>query len=86
MNDITDYISLGPVEKRDPNAHHTDPRGTLRAHSNGLTKREYYAGLIMPALIEKFGKSTQQGDVVVLIPFAISLADQLIAALNEKSQ
>lgn len=79
-----EFVYLGPVEKRDPKAHMTDPRGTIRSHSNGLSKREYFAIHILPELIAKFGKSTQQGDTVVLIPFAIQLADQLIAALKEE--
>lgn len=46
----------------------------------GLTKREYFAAMAMPALIQV----AKNGTEVVLIPkAAVNMADALIAALNK---
>lgn len=83
--DFTLYAFNGPVEKRDPNAHPTDPRGVLRFHSNGLTKREYFAVTILTALLyervgigldDAFKRSEAVSD-------AVNCADALIAKLKE---
>lgn len=48
---MNDFVNLGPVEKVNPDAHPADPRRMTKEHSNGLTKREYFAAMAMQALI-----------------------------------
>lgn len=80
---MSGFAFIGQTQKRDPKAHYTDPRGLINEWSNGLSKREYFASLLFPSVIQKYGQSTKQGDAVTLVTLTLELADNLIKALEE---
>ncbi len=94
---MDEFIGIGQVEKRDPRAHASDPRGTIREHSNGLTKREYFAGLAMQGFLDKLSNITTQDpahpdwlsvapDFEGLAAGSVKMADALIAELNKENK
>lgn len=76
---MNDFINLGPIEKRDPGAHIADPRGVVREHSNGLTKREYFAAMAMQGMASEY-LGLQSGDEE-LAARSVRYADALIKEL-----
>jgi hypothetical protein len=53
--------------------------------TQGLTKREYYAGIAMKGLcVGKLTADIKNGKCVDIAECAIEIADQLIKALNRK--
>ncbi len=82
MSEFKDsFASNGKIVKRNPQAHHTDPRGVLEEYSNGLTKREYFAALAMQGLI-----SCELPAPGVLATVAVQYADTLIAELERSER
>jgi hypothetical protein len=55
-----------------------DPFGNYTKTANGLTKREYFAGMAMQAMITKFGHSCDMN-----CKQAIEIADELLKELEE---
>lgn len=52
------YVNLGEVRTRDPKSHVADPRGNIVLFSAGLTKAEYYAGIVLQAMAKSYLEST----------------------------
>jgi hypothetical protein len=73
------FIGLGQTQVRDPNAHPTDPRGNVQGWSNGLTKREYFAAMVLQGLCSLHTDSTHD-----FPERAVVMADALIAELGKK--
>ncbi len=85
---MDEFIGLGQIEKRDPKAHAADPRGIVREHSNGLTKREYFAGLAMQGILAKLGGLTEfdSGFIDRVSQNAVWQADSMIRELNKENK
>jgi hypothetical protein len=66
-----------PVETYPNAAAFPTPNGTARP---GLTKREYYAGLLMQGILASGGGSSAELEA----RFAVQAADALIAQLNKE--
>ncbi len=79
---MDEFIGIGQIEKRDPQAHPTDPRALVRSHSNGLTLRAHFAGLAMQGLCVEAGTMTIEGiSCSSLASWSVKMADALIAEL-----
>ena len=56
------------------------PDGSYDLPENGLTKREYFAGIAMQGLL---ADTANTGDIYFIVRDAINLADALIEELNK---
>ncbi len=83
---MDEFIGLGQVEKRDPNAHPTDPRGVLRTHNNGLTKREHFASMAMQGILSNAGTTGGEGFAELLAAESIKIANALIQELEVRKK
>ncbi len=82
---MDEFIGLGQVEKRDSKAHPTDPRSVVRSHSNGITLRAHFAGLVTQGLCAEAGKmSIETIDCGSIAVWAVKIADALIIELNKE--
>ncbi len=82
---MDEFINLGQVEKRDPKAHPTDPRGVVREHSNGISLRAHFAGLAMQGILSKLGGLTEADSSFIdrISQNAVWQADSIIRELNK---
>jgi hypothetical protein len=81
-----DYAWNGQVQIREEGAHPRDARGYTAEHANGLTKKEYFAGLFMQAHIMGNIKNFSElaGNEAALFAMgARAAAEVLIAELNK---
>lgn len=70
-----DFVGIGQTQLREKGAHPNDNRGWITAHSNGLTKREWYAGQALTGLL------AHSPPTLDLAETAVELADRLIKEL-----
>lgn len=74
----SDFVGLGQVQMRSPNAHPNDSRAWEPGHANGLTKRELFAAMAMQAFITRM-KLTGAFEAKA----CVAMADLLITELNK---
>lgn len=63
-----------------------DSEGRINEHSEGLTKREYFAAMAMQGILSNewfYSSQRLQGSIDAASEFAVKSADALISELNK---
>lgn len=50
---MEEFVGIGQLQIKQPGAHESDPRGYNQIWSNGLTKRELFAAMVMQNLASR---------------------------------
>lgn len=83
----SDFVNNGQTQLRDPGSHENDARGYKQGWSNGITKREMFAAMILQGLCSwDVNKGKMLCDREAPCILAVTLADALIKELNKGIQ
>jgi hypothetical protein len=78
---MEEFVGIGQVQFKEPGGHVNDGRGYIQKWSNGISKREYFAILLMQGAFSNSALSATNKEYAFS---AVAAADELIKELQNE--